>query len=131
MAFKWLQQDDKTALTIVAGEALTLGATVARNASDGLCYLANATTGYDATRAPCVGFAFEACEAGATVSVITHGRIEGASGLTPGDEVYLGETNGEITSTAPSTSGDIVQKVGMANTATQFDIDIDVKLEVA
>lgn len=123
MAYTWLQQVDTSAVTATAGEALTKGAAVARNASDGYIYLANAKTGYDETRSPCIGFAFDAYDSGDTdVSVITEGRLEGASSLTPGQPVYLSETNGGITSTAPSDTGDIAQEVGMANTATQFDI---------
>jgi len=132
MAFSWLQQVDVTATTDTAGEALTKGAAVARNAVTGLIYLANSQTGYDETRSPCIGFSWDAYAIGATnVSVITEGRLEGASGLTPGQPVYLGETAGTITSTAPTTSGDIAQEVGRAKTATQFDVHLGPALGVA
>lgn len=56
-----------------------------------------------------------ASDAGAIV-ILTHGvvRNEGWTGLTVGGKVYLSDTAGEKTQTAPSTSGDAVQIVGIA-----------------
>ena len=41
-------------------------------------------------------------------------RNEGWSGLTVGGAVYLSDTAGGLTQTAPSTSGDCVQIIGRA-----------------
>jgi len=129
----WLAYETDNALpgNLIAGEALTKGAAVAIKASDGKVYLASASTGYDDTRRPCVGFNFDTAASGDAVSVITHGRLEGTSGLGVGDQVYLSDTAGEVTATAPSDVGDHVQVVGRAITATQFIIDIETYAEVS
>lgn len=57
---------------------------------------------------------------GASVTVWFAGPNSAASGLTPGADVFLSTTPGGATSTAPSGSGQIVQRVGIAATATAF-----------
>lgn len=49
---------------------------------------------------------------------------DGADSLTPGEPVYLAEGGG-ITQTAPSTSGSVVQIVGMAEDANSFLLDVE------
>jgi hypothetical protein len=52
---------------------------------------------------------------GDDVYVLTHGiwRMD-AEGFTAGDPVYVGESAGALTATAPSTDGDYVQRLGIA-----------------
>jgi len=52
---------------------------------------------------------------GDDVYVLTHGiwRMD-AEGFTAGDPVYVGESAGALTATAPSTDGDYVQRIGIA-----------------
>ena len=111
--------------TAQAGENITIGDAVALNSSTGYVYRANAQTG-SSQQTPCVGFATSTVASGEQVGVVQHGRMAGASGLTPGAAVYLGESDGAVTKTAPTTSGDIVQVVGIANLATEFTIEIDI-----
>lgn len=49
--------------------------------------------------------------------VASDGICKGFSGLTPGSTYFLSTTAGEITTTAPSGSGNIIQRVGRAVTA--------------
>ena len=48
------------------------------------------------------------------------GIITGLSGLTGGTQYYLSETAGGLTATAPTTSGAIVQSVGVALSTTEL-----------
>lgn len=73
---------------------------------------------------PCVGFAPFAAASGESVTVVREGKIKGASGLTPGSPVYLGETAGAVQDAAPVGGGKVVQIVGIAVSATEFMLDI-------
>lgn len=99
-------------------EAITAGALVnlflvsttwtARNA--------NAT---DATK-PAMGFVLAGTSSPNNTTVYFPGQIvTGVSGLTPGP-VFLSATSGAVSSTAPSTAGNLVQQVGYALSATSF-----------
>jgi hypothetical protein len=99
-------------------EAITAGALVnfflvsttwtARNA--------NAT---DATK-PAQGFVTASTTSPANATAYFPGQIvTGVSGLTPGP-VFLSTTSGAVSSTAPSTAGNLVQQVGYALSATSF-----------
>ena len=60
-------------------------------------------------------------ESGGKVPVSANPVIGGYSGATPGSYVYVaeGSDNGQITETAPSTSGDANTIIGMALAATE------------
>lgn len=73
---------------------------------------------------PCIGFAPFAAASGEAVTVVREGKITGASGLTPGTPVYLGETAGAVQDAAPVGAGKVVQIVGVALSATEFMLDI-------
>ncbi len=73
---------------------------------------------------PCVGFTESTAASGANAIIWTNDLLDGFSGLTPGAEYYLSQTNaGEITTTKPTTSG-IIVSVGVAKTDTELDIHI-------
>jgi len=68
-----------------------------------------------ATCEPLLGIATHSAGAGAPVEVLSMGAMEGmgVSGLSYGVPIYVSETNaGDLTTTAPSTSTDVVAKVG-------------------
>ena len=109
--------------TAQAGEAISAGDAVALG-SDGKLYKANAATGAD-QQVPCVGIAETDADAGDYVTVLREGKVGGYSNLTPGAPVYLGETDGAVTATAPSDSGDYVQTLGQAVSATEFILNIE------
>lgn len=104
--------------TMTASEALVAGNFVNIHASSGAkIRKANAT---DDTK-PVHGFVPSAILSAAAGSMIGPGRvIPGLSGLTPGATYYLDTTGGAITDTPPSASGNLVQEVGLAVSATEL-----------
>lgn len=103
-----------TSETLAAGALVNIfdstGTPTARNA--------NAT---DATK-PAHGFVLAATTSPADATVYFPGQVvSGVSGLTVGASVYLSEaTSGGVTTTAPSASGNLIQQVGSALSATSF-----------
>lgn len=101
-----------------AGQMLALG-------TDGLLYKANAALAV-AHHYPAVGLA----EVAAVAQDVTDGNliafvgecdyVTGATGLSIGQTCWLGETEGEITTTRPTTHLDIAQAVGQALSATTW-----------
>lgn len=77
---------------------------------------ANAT---DDTK-PANGYAQAAIGNGSSGAVQGPGKISGLSGLTPGATYYLDTTGGAITTSPPSGSGNLVQEVGVAVSATEM-----------
>lgn len=104
------------------GEALSAGNTVAIADADGLCYKADAN---DATRRPAMGWVVQGYASGATAQVIAHGILAGFAALTEGAPIYLSETAGSYTQTAP----DYPQVVAYALTTTTARIDIQRPLD--
>jgi hypothetical protein len=113
-----LNIDAVRSTTITAGQAVYIK-------SDGELALADANaTSYGA--APCVGFAFTDAVDGDVITVATRGFVEGLSGLTVGQVVYLSATAGAVTSTKPiGSSYNYQQVVGFATSATQMVISVD------
>ena len=73
---------------------------------------------------PLIGFV--SSKPTATTCIVKYsGELGGFTGLTTGVNYYLSETPGEITTTAPSSSGSIVQKVGFARNTTTLVIFVD------
>lgn len=112
-----------------AAQIIPVGALVALG-SDGLAYLANAKVGGD-LQVPCVGIAETSVAIGEMVELKRNGTmLYGAGGLTIGGgaaagQIYLAETDGAITQTAPSDTGDYVQCVGVAIAADTWKIELD------
>lgn len=74
---------------------------------------------------PCTGFSPFAVAAGEAVTQVREGVVKGASGLTAGLPVHLGETIGTVQTAAPVGGGKVVQIVGLALSTTSFAIQID------
>jgi len=74
-----------------------------------------------------IGIVFDASiSAAASGSIATDGVVVGLSGLTAGSVYYLSEaTAGLLTTTAPSTAGQFVQKIGTALSTTSILVDIE------
>lgn len=86
-----------------------------------------ATSGKEA-----VGFVLSAVTSGNDATVYFDGTITGLSGLTPGAKYYLSAaTAGAIVSTAPTTSGNIVQEVGYALAATELTFEPKASVKLA
>jgi hypothetical protein len=97
--------------TLVAGNIVNL-----YNSSGLRAQLANATNNTKPARAICtIGGAI-----GAYVECILLGASSAIAGLTIGVDYYLSTTSGLITSTAPATVGNIVQKLGYPLGANRF-----------
>lgn len=78
---------------------------------------ANAT---DATK-PAMGFVLAGTTSPANATVYFPGQIvTGLTGLTTGARVYLGTSSGAVSTTAPSTAGNLIMLVGYALSTTSF-----------
>lgn len=67
-----------------------------------------------------MGFVLAAFASGASATVYFEGTNTQVTGQTPGD-VFLSTTAGAATSTAPSGSGNVVQPIGIATSATSIN----------
>lgn len=65
------------------------------------------------------GFVLASVTSGDVASVYFSGSNTGVTGLTPG-LVYLTTVNGQVSGAAPSTEGNVIQKVGIAVSATEI-----------
>jgi hypothetical protein len=66
------------------------------------------------------GFVLASAGSGAAATVYFEGSNTGVTGLTPGNN-FLSTTAGLATATAPSGSGNVVQRVGFATSATALN----------
>lgn len=97
--------------------------------SDGRAQLANASA---LSTARAAALSLEDVLAGGIGTIITDGRVEradwtpvlGTALLTPGTTYYLATSDGNITSSAPITAGQVVIGIGKALSATELDIEI-------
>jgi hypothetical protein len=65
------------------------------------------------------GFVLEAVAGAATAAVYTDGINDQLTGLTGGPGMFLATTPGQVTATAPSATGAVVQRVGVRLSATE------------
>lgn len=115
--------------SIVTSENLTAGnlVNIYDNAGTATARKADATT----TGKEAMGFVLAGTTSPAAATVYFEGRITGLSGLTPGARQYLNTTAGGTTSTAPATTGNVVQCVGTAVTATELNFEPQEPVELA
>lgn len=108
------------AASIQASENLTAGDFVNLHNSGGArVRKADASNGREAH-----GFVLAAATTGNNATVFFEGRNTALSSLSPGARYFLsGTTAGAATATAPTTSGQIVQPVGVAVSATEIDFE--------
>lgn len=107
------------AVTATAAEALSAGDFVYFNASGGVLK-ADATAIAKQAR----GYVITAVANAATATVYFDDSNTAVTGLTPGATYYLSVTSGGITTTPTTTTGQIVQEVGFATTATLLRVNI-------
>ena len=109
-------------LEFLAGESIAVGNWVYMSTVDGRVSIADANDTADDGHYPAIGVAVSAQgSAGSAVKILTHGVYNdsdassfGDSDLTEGKVLFLAEAPGEITATAPSDDGDMVQVCGIA-----------------
>lgn len=107
-----------------AGEAITRGEMVALTAA-GLLMVANAIVGANQQQ-PCIGIAYHDGALGEQVQVLWVGEVEDAAAtFNEGVALYLAETDGNVTETAPNTTNDWIQVVGMTLTGTIWRLAVD------
>lgn len=105
--------------TIAAGENLAAGDFVnVYNDSVAKARKADATTSGKEAH----GFVLAAVTSGNNATVYFEGTNTGVTGLTPG-VVFLATTAGGATGTAPSSSGNVVQRLGVAVSATAINFE--------
>lgn len=76
------------------------------------------------------GFVIAAVTSGQNATVYFEGTNSQVSGLTPGPQ-FLGTTAGAATGTAPSGSGNVVQRVGVATSATSLNFESNAPIVLA
>jgi hypothetical protein len=104
-------------LAITAAEPLAAGALCNIFTSGGVAAIRNANA-TDATR-PANAFVLEGyASAVEAVPRFTGQAITGLSGLTPGTTYYLSTAAGALSSTPPSATGNVVQEIGVALSAS-------------
>lgn len=106
--------------TIEASENLAAGDLVNIYDNTGVfCRKADASNGRRAG-----GFVLASVTSGQSATVYCEGAITGLTSLTPGAPYYLsGGTAGAATATAPTTSGHIVQEIGIAVSTTEISFE--------
>lgn len=114
--------------SMTAGETLAAGDFVYINTSDAnKIYKADA----DAIGKKAIGYVLAGASAGAAVTVYFEGKNDQLSGLTIGLDYYLSATAGGVTTTKPSTAGQIVQYLGTAITTSSIPFNPTLPLEIA
>lgn len=114
---------------IVASEALGAGDLVNVWNNSGTVKVRKAdasTTGKEAH-----GYVIAAVSSGGTATVYFEGTNSGLTGLVGGVLFLSASTAGGVTSTAPSTAGQIAQRVGFATSATAFNFQSEVPIVLA
>ncbi len=106
-------------VTVTAAVAISAGQLVNLTNNSGVltAQLADCSTGL-----PAQGFATAAISASTTGTVQLSGLNASVTGLTPAAPLYL-STAGGVSATAPTTSGYIVQAVGVAVSATEMEFN--------
>lgn len=107
------------AVTAVAAEALSAGDLVYFNAS-GAVLKADATAIAKQAR----GYVITAVANAATATVFFDDSNSAKTGLTPGATYFLDVISGGVTTTPTTTTGQIVQELGFATSATNLRINI-------
>lgn len=97
------------------------------SASGAKCRKADATTPGKGAH----GFVLEPVASGQTAKIYREGANGAVSGLTPGAQVFLSTVAGTATETPPSASGNIVQSIGVAVSATEINVEFGAPVELA
>lgn len=112
---------------VPASEALAAGDLVnLYDATGAKCRKADASTAGKEAH----GFVLAAVDNEANATVYFEGSNDQVSGMTPG-RLFLSATPGLATSTAPSASGNIVQRVGFATAATSMNFQAQTPVTLA
>jgi len=116
-------------LDVLAGETVHAGAP-AYIVSNNTVNLASAT---GPTKSRTVGLITQAASVTEATIVQTDGSVTladwtaviGGASLTPGSVYFLHTTDGQMSTTPPTSDGDVVVTMGVAVTTTKFDIEVN------
>jgi hypothetical protein len=108
---------------ILASEAIAAGALVDVYNNAGVLNVRNASATASGKEAD--GFTLAAIASGASGTVYFEGTITGLTGLTIGGRCYLGTAGGAVVQTPPAASGNVLQFVGVALSATEVTFEAD------
>lgn len=112
---------------IAASEALSAGDFVnIYNSSGAKCRKADASTAGKEAH----GFVLASVEQSANATVYFEGTNTQVTGMTPG-VVYLSATPGLATATAPSSTGNVVQRIGFATGSTAINFQCQLPIVLA
>ena len=118
---------DTVEVAVTAGQDLALAEAVYLH-TDGKVYKAdNANT---RNVAEVFGFVKAAAVADASITIVVRGKVAKTGGFSPGQQYWLGSTSGTIATSAPTTSGDFVTKVGVGIDANNFLVMIEPPVEL-
>lgn len=113
--------------SVTTSEALTAGDLVnIWNSTGAKARKADATTAGKEAH----GFVLTSVGSGAAATVYFEGSNDQVTGLTPGPQ-FLATTAGGATATAPSSSGNVVQRVGVATDAAVLNFESNAPLVLA
>lgn len=114
--------------SLTSGEAINAGQFVSIDTS-GQVFVANKTS---SARSFVIGVAYDTVAGAALAVRVRTGsfKLSGLVGLTPGTIYYLNNTGG-LTSTATSTSGEFIVRLGVAVSATELLVKISDEVRVA
>ena len=116
-------------LVIEATEALSAGDAVNIYPTGGNLRCRKADASALATEAH--GFVKSAVNSGDDATIFLRGLNSDVSGLNIGHDAFLSETAGDVTNTAPTTSGAIVQKLGYSISATSMEFVPEQPIQLA
>lgn len=111
----------------IAGETLDTGDVACIKASDGKAYQADAN---DSALRPAVGVIDKGGASGSTVEIVVDGVLAGQEEKSPGATLYLSETAGGLTATAPAneqTMGWVLPPAGGGSSSTRYFIRTEAK----
>ena len=113
---------ERVGFDVTTFEAVGDGDALYLRESDGKAGKALANGSSDQARV--IGFADTAASSGNSVKCLVAGVLDYPSTIDPGDVYFLSTTAGAIATTAPSTSGQYVVRVGEGATTTELSIQI-------
>lgn len=116
-------------VSLVTSENLVAGDFINIYDNGGTPTARKANAGAVGTRAH--GFVLAASTSPAAAQVYFEGNNNQLTGQTGGTGLYLSTSAGDVSATAPTGTGEIVQKLGIAVSATQANIEIGETLTLA
>ena len=109
----------------IAGATLATGDVACISGSDGYAYKADAN---DSAKRPAVGVIRKGAASGSKVEIIFVGVLAGQAAASPGARLFLSETAGAMTTTAPTNAqalGWVLPGAAAAATSTDYFISIN------